>query len=155
MALYGDLFVGDPPSHNGCIGEAMQSETLQVLEFWVKESFDWQRLNKFERLLPDAEGYDGGSISVMSRVADAGLSDEFERSHRQKDEAALRKILSDAGVENFTHIARLLLAIDRRKQLLHLAAEQTAFSYSSVAAKSAELPRRRKMEWIWPLISRR
>ena len=60
LALYGDLLVGDPPAHGDCGGGTMQSETLEILEFWVRdESLEWKRFGQFEVLLPGAEEYSG------------------------------------------------------------------------------------------------
>jgi len=41
------LHYGDPPIHD-CVGDTMNCIDIEVIEFWKKEDFDWQRIKKFE-----------------------------------------------------------------------------------------------------------
>ena len=42
------IHYGDPPRHNECIGDSMNAESLQIVEFWKRERIDWIRISKFE-----------------------------------------------------------------------------------------------------------
>lgn len=49
------IHYGDPPSH-GCVGDTMNCEDLNVVEFWLrgrKKLVSWERLAEFEITLPD------------------------------------------------------------------------------------------------------
>lgn len=46
---HNNLFYGDPPNMECCpSGPTMSSDTLQVLEYWSKEDFDWVRDSSLE-----------------------------------------------------------------------------------------------------------
>ena len=59
VEMHGDMFgdrserppskwhYGDPPIH-GCAGDTMNCDDLKVVEFWVKEDFEWKRKKEFE-----------------------------------------------------------------------------------------------------------
>lgn len=58
----GSLHYGDPPRHgvNGdtghlCAGDTMNCEDIRVLEYWRRESLDWERDQRLEISLDDAE----------------------------------------------------------------------------------------------------
>ena len=155
LALYGDLFVGDPPRHGDCGGNTMQSESIEILEFWVNEMpFKWRRLCQFEVLLPGAEEYSGDLQAIIWRIDEAGFTDEFRNAFAHKNEAALGKILADVGVADPKYMARLLFAVDRRNQLLLLANQQTAFSHRKEVETPVEVPRRQKFSWLWSLAAK-
>ena len=42
------IHYGDPPRHNECIGDTMNAESLQIVEFWKRDRIDWIRKSKFE-----------------------------------------------------------------------------------------------------------
>jgi hypothetical protein len=51
----GSFHYGDPPSH-GCIGDTMNSEALQIREFWRRDQdilAGWQRDATFELTYPE------------------------------------------------------------------------------------------------------
>ena len=49
------IHYGDPPNIGCCPGGPMANcDDLNVLEFWVYEKWDWQRLTPLEGPLPDA-----------------------------------------------------------------------------------------------------
>jgi hypothetical protein len=39
----GSLHYGDPPRH-GCVGDTMNSIPLEILEFWERPDYDWERV---------------------------------------------------------------------------------------------------------------
>ncbi len=41
---------GDPPIHD-CVGDTMNCDDLQVLEFWAKDQFDWVRRSELEGVI--------------------------------------------------------------------------------------------------------
>ncbi|HIJ67457.1 MAG TPA: hypothetical protein HPP87_04610 [Planctomycetes bacterium] len=41
------IHYGDPPCH-GCVGDTMNCNDERILEFWVKEDFDWKRMPELE-----------------------------------------------------------------------------------------------------------
>lgn len=41
------IHYGDPPNH-GCVGDTMNCEDNQILEFWYRESSKWKRINELE-----------------------------------------------------------------------------------------------------------
>ncbi|MFH1110952.1 MAG: hypothetical protein V1790_17400 [Planctomycetota bacterium] len=48
------LHYGDPPFHpmgGQCSGTTMNCDDLRVLEYWVRERFDWERKPEFEMAL--------------------------------------------------------------------------------------------------------
>ena len=42
------IHYGDPPRHNDCVGNTMNAESLQIVEFWKRNRFDWIRKSKYE-----------------------------------------------------------------------------------------------------------
>lgn len=44
------IHYGDPPNHNDCIGNTMNAESLQIVEFWKRDRCDWVRNSEFEIL---------------------------------------------------------------------------------------------------------
>ena len=53
--LIPDLYYGDSPNSGCCnVGPTMSSESLKVMEFWVKEGGNWVRKRELEIDLEDA-----------------------------------------------------------------------------------------------------
>jgi len=44
---YFPFHYGDPPAH-GCVGDTMNCEDIQIIEFWKKEKFVWKRKPEYE-----------------------------------------------------------------------------------------------------------
>lgn len=50
------LYYGDPPNTDCCsVGPTMSSDSIQVLEYWVKENLKWVRKSEYEVDLADAK----------------------------------------------------------------------------------------------------
>ena len=45
--LWFPVHYGDPPSH-GCVGDTMNCIDIAIMEFWLKEKFEWKRYSNFE-----------------------------------------------------------------------------------------------------------
>ena len=51
-----ELFYGDPPIH-GCIGDTMTTDTIRVIEYWIKneKSFNWERKTDQEGIIDEKD----------------------------------------------------------------------------------------------------
>ena len=49
------IHYGDPPRHNECVGETMNAESIQIMEFWKREELDWVRKPDYEIQLMQTE----------------------------------------------------------------------------------------------------
>lgn len=60
----GMLHYGDPPAH-GCVGDTMNCEDLEVVEFWQRADFDWARCPNLEGKMPVLQGghYEPGDVT--------------------------------------------------------------------------------------------
>jgi hypothetical protein len=46
---------GDPPRHDGCMGDSMNCEDLEVLQVWHRDRLDWVRHEDLEGLIEEGE----------------------------------------------------------------------------------------------------
>lgn len=45
--LWFPFHYGDPPAH-GCVGDTMNCDDIEILEFWKREHFKWKRKPEYE-----------------------------------------------------------------------------------------------------------
>lgn len=122
LAYWNALEVGDPPNAcepPGCCGAHMQSEEIELLQFWERIGFEWRRVPELERRLVDFNGPAElwPPLSVHHRIRPAGLSEKWYKSQADGDIAGMYEVLTAVECEMPKDVIRMF-EYERRYQAM-------------------------------------